>query len=69
MRNFLFGLATAYAAFGLFFGVAMQRRIPAVNVAGVVYYAAVWPGMFAAGGFGTPSPPIPSWAFTFKDPR
>lgn len=66
MVNFFKGLASAYLLFGLFFGLGMERHIPAMNGLGVAYYMITWPAFFASGAFGAPSPYVPEWAFTFE---
>lgn len=60
------GAVVLYYGAGLAMGSLMASAIPAMNVLGVAYYAAVWPG-FVAHGFGltTWSPPVPSWSFSF----
>jgi hypothetical protein len=59
-------LIALYAGFGLSAGFYLKAHMPAMNVRGALWYAAVWPGFVAAGTFDTPSPPIPEWCFSFK---
>ncbi len=65
-KGIALGVVISYLAFGMLFASAMSRSIPAMNAAGAAYYALVWPGFFASGGFGTPVPPIFPWMFTFE---
>lgn len=63
-RGFIYGLVTAYFLTGFFLGFGMARNIPAMNMAGVAYYALLWPG-FIATTYGAPAPYIPAWTFTY----
>lgn len=66
MRQIIAGIAaTTYLLVGAVFGAAMMQAIPATNLAGAAYIAVTWPAWLK----GSPIKlPVPSWAFTFKDP-
>lgn len=70
-RIFLSGVWRTFVVFyivvGLLMGAGMNRAIPAINAKGVAYITVTWPGFVVAAAFGTPNPPVPSWAFSFED--
>jgi hypothetical protein len=67
MRQFISGFAACYAATAIIFGLgSVGMGPPAMNIAGHVYYAVVWPAWPISAGLHHLVVPIPNWAFTFK---
>lgn len=66
MKNFLLGLATAYAITATLFMWAAPD-MPALNWKGRVYYGAVWPAWPLSAATGRLVVPIPNWCFTFEE--
>lgn len=67
LQNIAAAVSAIYLAIGLTLGWFVSSVIPAMNLRGALYYAAVWPGFVASGTLHTPSPPVPSWCFTFEE--
>jgi hypothetical protein len=66
LKRVLIGFAVFYAIGGLFVSSCLAYAVPATNIYGRLYLAAIWPAMVSAGTLHTPTPPIPDWCFTFK---